>query len=341
MQTEKVVIHRITEAETGYGEIKDPSVVALPGGGYMMFASVGTSVTQQWMIGRFVAEHPRGPWQEVSPVTLRGVEGREVCAPAVVYNDKTKQFEMYVQTTCFSPGGVIALATSADGDAFDGVQPHPAVKEDIKNPKVPVIGLYDVGMSDITRDGRAYECMVYSAYRRIGCGDVYMSLRPKDGAGSDSWSAPRLVLAQEDVPFHNPPDSPEFEWGIEGAKVVQVADNAFVMIGVCFLDRPRSEIGTRQRVFLAAATAPEGPYHPVDMPIAPTAYPDGTGENGHPDTIDLGDHIGILYQERSGDHRPWHLRYTEVKKSDWAEMVKAHTAAPAAGRAARQGPGLR
>lgn len=321
MKTEKVVIHRISEEKTGYSEIKDPTVVPMPDGTYMMYASVGTSVTQQWMIGRFTAQHPRGPWQELEPVNLKGVDGREVCAPAVVYDAESKLFKMYVQTTCFSADGVIALAVSSDGQNFEGVDRHPAVKEDIKEPKIPVIGLYDVGMSDITLQGREYECMVYSAYRRVGCGDVYMSLKPKTGEGSDTWSTPRMILAQEEVPFHNSPDSPEFEWGIEGAKIVQMSENAYVMIGVCFLDKSRSEIGTRQRVFLAAAASPEGPYLPIHTPIDPTAYPEGTGENGHPDTIDLGDKIGILYQERSGDQRPWHLRYVEVTKQEWLDMA--------------------
>ncbi|MBI1216749.1 MAG: hypothetical protein GC185_13145 [Alphaproteobacteria bacterium] len=332
MKTRKVDFIRMdgrpNDKSSGYFEIKDPSVVALPEGGYEMYASLGTSVTQEWVIGRFRAQTPDGPWQELPHAELEGVEGGEVCAPAVVLAEKdgAPEWKMYVQTTCFSENGVIALATSRDGRHFTGAEKPAMAVADLPEGDWPVVGLYDVAISDLSVNGRERECMAFSGYRSIGCGDVYLSFRDK-GAKDEAWSTPVLALKQEDVPFHNRPGAENFEWGLEGAKVVQLADDAFLMIGVCFLDRGNEERGTRQRVFLAGAAQPGGPYVPMETPIAPTAYPEGTGENGHPDTIDLGQTLGILYQERAGEGQPWHLRYTEASKDELALKIRTALAA--------------
>ena len=306
-----------------FEEIKDPVVVQLPDKSFFMMASVGTSTTQKWRIGRFAADHPQGPWTELPFVELSGIEGPEVCAPALqierMPNGKII-YHMYVQTACFREDGIIAVATSEDGLNFTGKDSWSLTRNDVPASEIPVVGLYDVGLSEIIYQGKPFDCMMFSAYRRIGCGDVFMTLRDRSSTDAD-WSAPVPVLKQEDVPFHNRPDSPNFEWGLEGAKIVQLADNHFVMIGVCFLEKGLHEVGTRQRVFLAAAETPFGPFRPVTTPLQPTKYDIGEGENGHPDTIDLGDRIGILYQERAGNGKPWHLRYAEMSKADMVALT--------------------
>lgn len=325
METKFVEIRRTTAHTTGYFEIKDPTVIQMPDGTWQMYASVGTSVTQSWFIGHFEAQHPAGPWQELEPVKMIGVEGSEVCAPQVLFDDSTGTplWKMYVQTTCFHENGVIAVAQSTDGTNFVGL-PEPAMTQDRVPPSPntpPVVGLYDVAISEYTQNGKVYECMMFSGYRRIGCGDLYMSVREKSVVET-KWDTPRLILAQEDVPYHNNPGSLNFEWGLEGAKLVQLAENAYIMIGVCFLEKGHEHRGTRQRVFLAAAETPFGPFTPISLPLEPTKYESGQGENGHPDTIDLGSSIGILYQERTGDGKPWHLRYTEIGKDQLQNMVR-------------------
>lgn len=311
-------------------EIKDPSILQAPDGSYVMFASSGFSDAGDWVIGRYRAAHPGGPWEELPPAVVTGVTGPEVCAPAVVISEKDGKpfWEMYVQTTCFSADGVIAYASSADGRHFTAGPPAMR-RQDVPAGPHPVISLYDVAVSEITRDGKKFDCMVFSAYRDIGSGDVYMALREK---GAAVWGKPVLALAQEDVPFHNRPGSANFEWGLEGAKIVELAPDAYLMIGVCFLDKDKSARGTRQRVFFAASATPEGPFTPLRTPIDPTAYPEGTGENGHPDTVDLGDRLGILYQERAGEGEafPWHLRYTEMQKDALLAEVRAALKKPAA-----------
>lgn len=341
MSSHKVEIRRLDgtthDAAKGYLEMKDPSVIREPDGSYLMYCSLGTSVTQEWVVGRFRADHPGGPWQELPYAKIDGVDGREVCAPAMMRTEKDGKplYQMYVQTTCFHPDGVIAIATSPDGEHFTGTDKPAATRDDLKpEDRANVMSLYDVGMSDIDIGGKTHECMVYSGYRRIGCGDVYMSLREKpEGGAQTAWSTPVLILKQEDVPFHNRPDAENFEWGIEGVKIDKLADGAFLMTGVCFLDLPRDAIGTRQRVFFAAADKPEGPWVPMRTPVEPTRYADGTGENGHPDTVDMGAKVGLLYQERAGDGKPWHLRYTEFDKDALTAEVRRHLAPAPAARA--------
>lgn len=318
METNLVEVFRREAAHPNYTEIKDPSVVALPDGSYLMFASIGSSITQKWQIGRFTAQHPSGPWHEQEPAAVNSVDGPEVCAPAVQLRqgeDGRHFFEMYVQTSCFQENGIIALATSEDGQDFNREMKWSLTKDDINDASIPSVGLYDAGISDITHGGKNYECLTFSAYRRVGCGDLYLSMR-EIGGENLNWSPPQLVMKQEDIPFHNHPDSPNFEWGLEGAKIVQLAEDKFMMIGVCFLEKEHVHLGTRQRVFLALADSPFGPFNTASTPLDPTNYPEGCGENGHPDTIDLGDRLGILYQERAGDRKPWHLRYAEADKAD-------------------------
>ncbi|HYD18569.1 MAG TPA: hypothetical protein VEF76_08835 [Patescibacteria group bacterium] len=327
MTSHRVAFRRLNDIDTGYFEIKDPSVVKAPDGSYFMFATLGTEKDKPWCVGRFKADHPGGPWQELEPTVITNIAGPEVVAPAVVLNAKG-EWEMFIQTSCFSTTGVIAQAVSLDGRNFHGAALPAMTKDDVPQGPVPVVSLYDVALSDIRLNGRDYDCMTFSGYRSLGCGDVYVSLREK---GTECWEAPQLALKQEDVPFHNKPGTPNYEWGLEGAKVVQLADDLFLMVGVAFLDKELTERGTRQRVFFAASRTPNGPFEPMETPIDPTAYPEGTGENGHPDTIDLGDKIGLLYQERAGEgkDKPWHLRYTEFDKDDLIARMQAKLAPPA------------
>ncbi len=333
MKSKRVEFRRRDAAADDYFEIKDPSIVQAADGSFYMYATNGISRTEPWVVGRFHAATPEGPWQELEPCKIIGVEGPEVVAPSVVLTEQDGKplWKMYIQTSCFGADGVIALATSRDGITFTGVEKTPMAKADLPKGVTPVIGLYDVAVSDVSKGGRAYECMVFSAYREVGNGDIFVALRDK-AANDENWVQPRMGLRQEDVPFHNKPGSSQYEWGLEGAKVIQLAEDAFLMVGVCFLDKDKSERGTRQRVFFAAGSDPQGPFLAMSTPVEPTAYPEGKGENGHPDTIDLGDKIGLIYQERAGEGRdkPWHLRYAEITKDELLQDVRARLAQNAA-----------
>jgi hypothetical protein len=249
---------------------------------------------------------------------------------------------MYIQTACFSEGGVIAQAISTDGQHFYPNGPPVLTANNVPNPLHKLVGLYDVAVSDFTSNGGDYQCMTFSGYRSVGCGDIYMTMRPRNGANA-AWSEPTLILDQENVPFHNPPGSKNFEWGLEGAKIMQLDEDIFLLMGVCFLDRDVKERGTRQRVFTAAARTPKGPFLPMDMPFPPVKYPHGEGENGHPELIDLGEGtLFVLYQERAGDadHFPWHLRCAELDKSSLLDAARrrivAHGRRPGRNKLARR-----
>ncbi|MEZ0224510.1 MAG: hypothetical protein ACAH83_08155 [Alphaproteobacteria bacterium] len=336
MDSRFVEIQRRDTEDGEFFQIKDPAVVKLPDGTYVLYCTLDASYMKPGLVGRFTAAAPEGPWQEEAPAELSGVSGPEVCAPAVVMEEKDGKplFKMYIQTSCFHEDGVIAVATSTDGIHFTA-EKTVMTKDDVRGS----VSLYDVAVSDITHGGKPAECMVFSAYREIGCGDVYISMRDK---GAAAWEQPVLALRQEDVPFHNKPGSENFEWGLEGAKVVQLADDAYLMAGVCFLDGETSARGTRQRVFFAAASSPLGPFVPMNTPIDPTPYKEGTGENGHPDIIDLGDKLGILYQERAGEGRdkPWHLRYARADKAALLKEVRARLAPPVRGKTSKPGFGI-
>lgn len=337
MESRRVEIRRRDETDKEFFQVKDPTVVSLPDGTYAMYATLDASYMKPGLVGRFTATDPAGPWQEETPAKIEDIDGPEVCAPSVVLEQKDGRtvYKMYIQTSCFHEDGVIAAATSEDGIHFRA-EPVAMTKDDVSE---PVVSLYDVAVSDVTRGKKEYDCMTFSGYREIGCGDVYVSMREK---GTESWGAPKRALKQEDVPFHNRPGSKDFEWGLEGTKLVQLAEDAYLMIGVCFLSE--GERGTRQRVFFAAAATPDGPFQAMNTLIDPTPYKEGTGENGHAETIDRGDKIGILYQERAGEGRdkPWHLRYAEVEKAELLREIYAKLAPPplpgASPRGRRSGP---
>ncbi len=305
-------IQRLPHLLDEYYEIKDPSIIQIADHAFMMYASIGNSRHQQWLVGCFEANNPHGPWQEVEPVTFEHLSGPQLCAPAVTYENVDGQpiWTMYIQTACFEENGVIAVATSTDGHHFVG-QPQPlATKEQIVESPAPIVGVYDVAVSEIKQNQEELLCMVYSGYRRIGCGDIFMTTKRK---GEETWTTPECLLSQEAVPFHNRPDYEHFEWGLEGAKIVQLADDCFLMIGVCFLPKPQQYLGTRQRVFFAAASSISGPFVPVGLPFVPQENEWKTGENGHPDTLIIDDTLHVMYQERFGEGHPWHLRSAEFE----------------------------
>lgn len=304
-------IQRLPEHFEKYNEIKDPSVVVLKDGTHMMYASIGNSFTQQWIVGRFVSTHPSGPWQEISPVVFKEISGPQLCAPAVTYEVENGQevWKMYIQTACFEENGVIALAISYDGETFIGQSQALASRETIQpEHQSSVIGVYDAGVSEVKIGQEEMLCMLFSGYRRVGCGDLYASYRKKSSAESE-WSPAQRLLAQEEVPFHNHPEYEHFEWGLEGAKLIQLSEKCFLLIGVCFLPKPKEFLGTRQRVFFAVAENINGPFMPVCTPFTPFENEGRAGENGHPDTLMTENNdLWVIYQERYGDGYPWHLR---------------------------------
>lgn len=353
MQSSLVNVFRQNSSETGPFEIKDPCVVPMPDGSYIMYATIfGQGIPDEDVIGRFHSNDLRGPWNQLESAHVSGLSGPghhqpEVCAPQVLLSEENGQqlWTMYVQTSCFREDAYIAMAVSHNGRDFQAL-PTPAVSRHAIT-GAPVVALYDVSVSEIQWRGTRYECMVFSGYRQFlsvakdpnfprpapavtqsGSGDLYMSLRQKN-AFDQAWSVPHLILKQEDIPFHNQPGSKNFEWGLEAGKIVQVDEDSFLLAGVCFLDKEISERGTRQRIFFASAISPLGPFLSQTLPIEPTHNQTiGQGENGHPDVLDIGDRLCILYQERAGIGYPWHLRYAEISKRQVRDLFTSQIPRP-------------
>jgi hypothetical protein len=284
-----------------------------------MFASIGNVREEKWIVGRFLANTPTGPWQELPPVIFTNITGPQLCAPAVTYEEKNGQplWTMYIQTCCFAEDGVIVKATSTDGSTFNG-EPQPLVTKHTADTTHPVVGVYDVGISEISLEQEPILCLLYSGYRKVGNGDLYMTYRKKF-APEDAWTRGKLILAQEAVPFHNHPSQSDYEWGLEGAKLVQLGDT-FLLIGVCF--QPGRQFGNRQRVFFAGAISIEGPFIPLCTPFRPQNPNLNLGENGHPDTLIIKNDLWIVFQERQDAGSYWHLRAARFDLRQLGSYVK-------------------
>lgn len=327
MDNSAITLHRLPRYAKIYPELKDPSIVALPNNTYFMFASIGRSDIQRWIVGRFVALHPSGPWIELPPVKFIDIEGPQLCAPAVMYEELQgiPRWTMYIQTCCFGEDGVILEAISEDGQTFFSTGEAVATRRTIDSAYNNVVGVYDAGTSEVKIGDQDYNCLLFSGYRRVGCGDLYMSMKPRSSY-ENTWTQAVKILAQEDVPFHNHPNSENFEWGLEGAKVIQASNNCFLLIGVCFLKE--GKLGTRQRVFFAASESINGPYIPLGIPFTPQKNPHSGGEHGHPDTLVINNDLWIIYQERFGDGHPWHLRSSRFNLEDLKKKAEEELKKP-------------
>ncbi|MDP9128450.1 MAG: hypothetical protein M3N08_09360 [Pseudomonadota bacterium] len=306
MQTSYLKMQRIAALARLYPEIKDPDLVRLPDGTFMMLASIGRSDIQSWVVGRFTAESIDGEWLEQEPVRFHGLSGPQLCASSTLCRVKNgrPQWDMHIQTACFEPNGKIVSAQSDDGLNFVQSARPAVTKESLINDR-GVVGVYDAGVTEIFDEGETKECMVFSGYRSVGNGDLYASFR--DPSHPDNpWQPAKLILDQESVPFHNHPEYEYREWGLEGAKLVQLGESDYLLVGVCFLPRPREFSGTRQRIFFAWGQSPSPPFTLLGTVIEP----DTTGETGHPDVMLQDGVLHMIYQERTGEGKPWHLRYT-------------------------------
>jgi hypothetical protein len=301
------LLERIPGHHQLFPELKDPSIIRLPDGRFELFASIGNSLTQTWKIGRFASDQPEGPWTE-QPFIDSDICGTQVCAPAMEYvADDQQPWKMYVQTSCFQEDGVIVKAASVDGQFFTQESIPHITKEHTRH-AIPSVGVYDAGISQLEWNGERYRALLFSGYRRIGCGDLYLTLQRWQDT-SHQWEQPVSILKQEEVPYHNSPDDEQFEWGLEGAKLVQLSPKLFVLIGVCFLPGTASDIGQRQRIFFALSSSPYGPYYPWGLPLSDQ---DGAietvGEHGHPDMEIIDGQVWMWYQKREGSFQPWYLK---------------------------------
>jgi hypothetical protein len=262
-------------------DVKDPCPV-FDGHIWHMFGSGGTVSTETWELFHATAKSLEGPWEEQKPVSLP-ISGSGVAAPGVIYEDGV--FHMFVQTEFMKSGGRVEQAVSNDG--FNWVVLPPAI---LSVPDTNENGIYDPHPASI--GGEKY--IVYSAmpkFSKVPQPDVYLA-RSETGTWFGPWVRVGKILDHDELPHHNKRDDPDYEWGIEGAQLVELPNGRILLNATCFL--PSGPRGSRQRVFFAISDRVEGPYHSV----GPVLDPSQDGENGHSTVLIEGNQLILFYQSR-------------------------------------------
>jgi hypothetical protein len=269
----------------GSGEdLKDPCPV-FNGNVWHMFGSSGSVKSETWSILHATAPELYGPWTEHEAIGLP-LSGSGIAAPGVIFDSGV--FHMFIQTEFMKPGGRCEHAVSNDG--FSWVVLPSAL---LSQPGSGEHGIYDPHPAIV--GGKRY--LVYSGmpqFDRVPQPDIYLAR-----SMSDSWFGPwkRIgkILDHQDLPHHNPRDHADYEWGIEGAQLVELPGGRVLLNATCFL--PEGARGSRQRVFFATADRVEGPYKSV----GPVLDPGGPGENGHSTVMIDGRELTLFYQSRRSE----------------------------------------
>lgn len=277
-----------------YGGLKDPCVVH-HAGEWHLFAT-GCKEGYTYDVVHATAPHPRGPWTYAPPSTIRGHTGPSACAPGVVSDGE--RLHLFLHESYNLPGGGITHLVSEDGGATftargTALRSHAGTSE---------TGLYDAHPAEVA--GTKY--LVYAGFAAVGEPDLHLA-RASDWHGP--WERRGVLLGHEDVPCHNPRGCASYEWGLEGGQLAELPDGRTLLAGVCFL--PDGDCATRQRVFLAVADEPEGPYDLIGPAIEPAAY-GRTGENGHGCVVVHDGEVHLFFQHRDGEGQPWTLQAASV-----------------------------
>jgi len=277
------LLHPVTFQDT-----KDPCPVH-DGRRWHVFGSGGSSTTEVWEILHAVADELDGPWTELEPSVLRGVDGDHVAAPGIVHEGGL--LHMFVQTDHAALGGTIEhLVSRDDGRSF--VRTGTALTSVAGSGEACI---YDPHPAEV----HGVKYLVYSAAEVVGAPDIHLA-RSTSGSWRGPWERLGSILRHEDVPHHhNTRGAHDYEWGLEGAQLVPLPDGRVLLNAVCFL--PGGEPGTRQRVFFAIADQVAGPYVSLGPVLAPAHDAWGSGENGHACALVRDDQLVVLYQARGAD----------------------------------------
>jgi hypothetical protein len=276
---------------SSYVEMKDPCPV-YDGTRWHMF---GTGVTgpHQFNVFHATADRLTGPWTLQEPVDVSTLTGGCVAAPGVIAEGQ--RLHMFLQTEYNAFDGRIEHLVSDDG----GKTFAHARTAMTSLPGTDEAGIYDPDPAEI--DGQKY--LVYSAFSVIGSPDVHLA-RSISGSWDGPWERLGAALRHEEVWCHNQRGIEAYEWGLEGAQLVELPDGRVLLNAVCFL--PGATAGTRQRVFFAVARDVLGPYEIA----GPVLVPDGghaAGENGHASLVVNGSDLALMFQERTLDNPHWRL----------------------------------
>jgi hypothetical protein len=293
----------------GIDDVKDPCPV-FDGTRWHIFGSAGTVTTETWKIFHATAPALEGPWTQEELIDPN-LDGTGVAAPGVVHEDGV--FHMFIQTEFMKSGGRCEHLVSNDGFSWVAL---PTALHSV--PDTGEDGIYDPHPAII--GGHKY--LVYSGmakFSHVPQPDVYLA-RSLSGSWFGPWERLGKILDHDEVPHHNPRAHSDYEWGIEGPQLVELADGRVMLNATCFLpDGPR---GTRQRVFFAIADHVQGPYRTVGPVLEPLEH----GENGHSTVLVTGEDITLFYQSRViGTNNRW--RYGIARGRFPAAEVVHHEAA--------------
>lgn len=268
----------------GFDDVKDPCPV-FDGVMWHIFGSAGTVSNETWKVFHATAATIEGPWVQ-QPQIDPGLQGSGVAAPGVVFDAGV--FHMFIQTEFMKSGGRCEHLVSNDGFAWvtlpTALHALPDTEED---------GIYDPHPAIIA--GQKY--IVYSGMSKFTVmpqPDVFLA-RSRSGTWFGPWERLGKILDHTAVPHHNARDHLDYEWGLEGPQLVELADGRVLLNATCFL--PHGPRGSRQRVFFAIADSVTGPFHTV----GPVLEPPEPGENGHSTVLVTGDDLTLVYQSRAAD----------------------------------------
>jgi hypothetical protein len=273
-----------------YVEVKDPCPV-YDGRGWHLF---GTGITgpHQFELLHAVATKLSGPWQLRPPVEVTTtINGGCVAAPGVIAEGP--RLHMFLQTDYNRLDGRIEHVVSVDG----GQSFRHARTALTALPGTAEAGIYDPHPAQL--GGECY--LVYSAFSRVGEPDVHLA-RSVTGTWDGPWERLGPILQHPHVRCHNQQGDADYEWGLEGAQLIGLPNGEVLLNAVCFL--PGAPAGSRQRVFLARAAAPTGPYDVVGPAISPLGG-ETSGENGHGTVVSDGDEMTLFFQERDRHTELW------------------------------------
>lgn len=283
------VAHDAIDPEHRFHQLKDPNL-AFDGGRWHLF---GTGCGAGGLeVFHATADVPAGPWRGAGPVRFGGGPAMlQRAAPGVVAEGG--RLHLFLQQHFDRLGGTVEHYASDDGGhtfahAGTALRPQPAG---------PEAGCYDPDPAEVA----GVRLLAYAAMAEVGRPELFVATSAS-GSWAGPWDQRRRVLAHADVPFHNQLRDRRYEWGLEGPQLVELPDGRVLLTAVCFLRRGAA--GQRQRVLFAVAPAPEGPFRVLGPLLAPAG---GVGENGHGGAAVHDGTLHLVFQERAGAGRPWHL----------------------------------
>jgi hypothetical protein len=285
----------LTLAGKRYEEIKDPCLVH-DGERWHLYGT-GVTARDRFEVLHATATTLGAQWRVEPPIALAPtLEGGCLAAPGVIADGGT--LHMFLQTDFnLFDGRIEHLCSSDGGNSFAHLSPALRAL-----PGTAEAGIYDPHPARVA--GQLY--LTYSAFATVGMPDVHLA-RSLSATWDGPWERLGPILCHEQVPFHNARDCEDYEWGLEGAQLVELPCGRVLLVAVCFL--AGGVAGNRQRVFLAAGDDARGPFEPIG-PLT-VGY---TGENGHASAAVVGDAVAIVMQERDGENSAWRygIGYVDV-----------------------------